>query len=150
MAGKEYVVTATRLYTLEANELDDGKRTKRVRHFRGDVIGGLSEEDVERYTAAGAIVPKGDKEAAELAQATPAAPHPAETGDPGDPAAGPRKPVDPQASDIVAAQNSATPVAKPAKAATKEAWANYAVASGQMSADQAAKKTRDELRDTLK
>jgi hypothetical protein len=50
----------------------------------------------------------------------------------------------------VAAANSTPPVQRPAKASTKEVWATYAVASGQMSAEQAKSKTRDALRDELK
>lgn len=140
--AKEFVVTSTRLYRLVEDH--EGKLRKRQRHFRGEVISGLSDEDVERFTAAGAIVPKGDKEAAELAQATPAAPHPAEVGAPPEPT-GP-----PSASDLMGAANSTPPVARPARAATKEVWANYAVASGQMSAEQAKGKSRDALRDELR
>lgn len=117
----EYVVTATRLYTLD-------KDSNRVRHFRGDKISGLSAADVERFKLAGAIAAVSSDEAKAATEA-PETTHPAEVSAPPDPDDLP----DPLASDIVAAQNSGGSGAKrPAQVASKEVWQRYAVESGQL------------------
>lgn len=143
MAGTSHVVTATVLYTLDK----DGQR---VPHLRGENVSGLSAEDVTRFKACGAIASPSNAAATE-AKGHPAEPDYAATSI-GEVTAPVRHDPDPSASEIVAAGNSGTvPTAlKPPKAGTKEAWATYAVDSGQLSADEAKDKTRDELRDELK
>lgn len=139
-----YVVVATRLDTIE-----DGRR---VKHYRGEILTGLSDADVDRLTSAGAIATPSTDEA-KAAKDDPAGPNPAETSDP----AAVTEPAkhgltEPQASDIVAAGNggAAPAVKRPPKAATVDTWRTYAVESGQMTEDQAKAHTRDELRDTLR
>ena len=143
MSGS-YVVIATRLDTV-------GEDGRRVKHYRGETLSGLSDADVARFKAAGAIAAPSN-EAAAAAKEDPAGPNPAESSD----AAAVTEPAktglaDPQASDIVAAGNANAPAARrPAKAATAEAWRTYAVESGQLSREEADLATRDQLRDTLK
>lgn len=143
MAGTSHVVTATVLYTLDK----DGNR---VPHLRGENVSGLSSEDVARFKACGAIASPSNAAATE-AKGHPAEPDYAATSL-GDVTTAERHDPDPSASEIVAASNSGTvPAAlKPPKAGTKESWVTYAVASGQLTEDEAKEKTRDELRDELK
>jgi hypothetical protein len=140
MAGTSYVVTADVLYTM-------GKNDQRVPHLRGESVTGLSPEDVERFKACGAIASPTNPDA-KAAKAHPAEADFAATS--AGPATQPVRHEDPPASEIVAAKNSggAQPVPPP-KTATKEAWAAYAVDSGQLTADEAKGKSRDELRDEL-
>lgn len=139
-----FVVTATRL---RANV--DGKT--RVRFFRGDKISGLSDEDVARFKAAGAIAsPKDDtaKAATDAAEADPSigAPHPSEVSDPAVESA----PVDPNAASAIVAEANTNTVRKPAQAATQEAWAKYAVESGQLTEAEAGRLSKAELHKRVK
>lgn len=137
-----YTVTATRLDRVDK----DGKRKK---FYRGDPITGLSAEDVERYKVAGAIA-SGSSDDAKAAKDDPATANPAETSDPAAVTAPvPTGLAQPQASDIVSVQNSPQPIVKPPRAGSTEAWREYAVASGQLTQEEADKKSRDDLRDTL-
>lgn len=140
MAGGGHVVLSTVLYTLD----EEGER---VVHLRGDTLTGLSKTDVARFIAAGAIAEAGD-DAAKAAKAAPVEQHPADL----DPAAGEpeRHETVPRASEIVDLSNSTPVPVKPAKAATKEAWASYAVSSGQLTDEEAKAKTREQLRDELR
>lgn len=137
-----YTVTATRLDRIDK----DGKRKK---YYRGDSISGLSAEDVERYKGAGAIA-SGSSDDAKAAKDDPAAANPAETS-----AADavttpdPTGLAQPQASDVVPQKNSAQPVAKPPRAGSTDAWRDYAVQSGQLTQEEADKRSRDDLRDSL-
>lgn len=161
MADKKWVVLSDRLYTLHPKA--NGNPRHQQKHFRGDVLTGLSDDDVTRFTKAGAIAPHGDP-AAKAAQTPPEAVHPAEVSVADALAAVPTQ-TDPPASAIVAEQNAAAPPApasivsisdgaevtsRPPKAATKDKFVAYAVESGQMTEEQALATSRDELRDKLK
>lgn len=161
MSVKKWVVVSDRLYTLHPKGNGDPRHQQK--HFRGDVLTGLSDDDVKRFTKAGAIAADGDP-AAEAAQ-TPAPPvHPAEVSVADALAAVPTQ-TDPPASAIVAEQNAVAPPAptsivsvsdgaeitsRPPKAAVKNEFVKYAVASGQMTEEEALATPRDELRDKLK
>lgn len=162
MAEKKWVVLSARLYTLHPRGKGDPRHQQK--NVRGDVLTGLSEDDVARWTRAGAIAPYGDP-AAEAAQ-TPAAAavHPAEVSVADALAAVPTQ-TDPPASAIVAEQNVVAPpaptsvvsvsdgaelVSRPPKSATKDKLVAYAVASGQMTEEKALATSRNELRDKLK
>lgn len=137
-----YVVTATRLDRIDK----DGKRKK---YYRGDPITGLSAEDVERYKRGGAIASASNEDAKAAKADETAGPNPSETstGDPSTPE--PTGITVPQASDIVAAVQSTPAAVKPPRAGSTDAWRTYAVASGQLTEDEASKKSRDDLRDAL-
>lgn len=130
-----YTVTATRMFVRQ----DDGTDKE---YRRGDSVSGLSSDDVERFKKAGAIA---SGEEAQRAKATPEPnPDDVEVSEPL-----PTGITRPQASEIVPDVASAPPMARPAKAANKEAWVDYAVRSGQMTQDDAEAKSRDKLRDEL-
>jgi hypothetical protein len=96
-----YVVTATRLHLFDK----DGNRVKR---YRGDTVTGLSDADVKRLKAAGAIATHSGDEA-NAAKADPATPNAAETSD-GEPTA--PESHDPEggsASELAAVANSTAP-----------------------------------------
>lgn len=135
--SSKYIVTADRLATAD-------KEGNRTRYYRGDEISGLSESDVDRFTKAGAIAAPSKPEAKEAEEHPAEVPH-GESSWPEDP------PEHPSASAIVADRNSApaVTVARPPNAATKERWVEYAVASGQLSEDEAESLTRDKLRDRV-
>lgn len=137
-----YVVTADRLDTI-------AKDGNRVKHYRGEPITGLSAEDVARFKAAGAIAPSSN-EAAKAAKEDPGAPNPAEVADVEAVSAPlPTGITVPQASEIVPEVQSTPVVAKPPRAGSTDAWREYAVASKQLTEDEAKKKSRDQLRDEL-
>ncbi|AYB69352.1 hypothetical protein SEA_GANCHO_9 [Mycobacterium phage Gancho] len=142
-----YVVVATRLDTVD----DNGRRTK---HYRGEKVTGLSAADVKRFKAAGAIADASTDEAA-AAKADPAEANPAETSA-AEAVTEPAKtglPEEPASAVVPAVQseaNTAEAPKRPANTATAAVWREYAVASGQFTADEAADLTRDELRDRLK
>lgn len=162
MAAKRWVVLSDRLYTLHPKGKGDPRLQQK--HFRGDVLTGLSDEDVERWTKAGAIAPHNSDEA-KAAEANPAVIHPAEVSAP-DALQVPTHQTVPSASEIVAAQSVAQQepteytinsisdgaeiTTRPPKSAVKEEWVDYAVASGQKTRDEALATSRDELRETLK
>lgn len=160
MAAKKWVVLSDRLYTLHPDGKGDPRRQKK--HFRGDELTGLSEDDVKRYTKAGAIAPAGSGEA-KAAEDTPTVVHPAEVSA-ADALHVPTHQTSPSASSIVAqASSEPAPVVtsvvsvsdgsdfrRPAKSAVKDEWVDYAVKSGQKTREQAEATPRDELRDTLK
>lgn len=130
-----YVVTSDRLWRV-------GEGGAYVTYFRGDTVTGLSEEDVERYKRAGAIASHSSDDA-RAAKEAPAVRHPAELSD-SEPAAAP------QASDIVAEVNAtAQPRELPAKSASKEAWTEYAVSTGQLTEDECDALGRDGIRDLV-
>ncbi|WP_431231524.1 hypothetical protein ACQ856_18350 [Mycolicibacterium psychrotolerans] len=166
-------------YTVVSDRLHVVKDGRRKTFYRGDKLpaGLLNAEQVERFKSLTAIAPSAD-DAAEAAKADPGAPNPAEVSDPDavstplptgiaqpqaseivpvvqsvplveDPDA-PAAPVVPLASDIVAQQNSAGAVKRPARAATVEAWRKYATDSGQLTADEAEGKSKEQLRELLK
>lgn len=107
-----------------------GYPVKIVKYTRGDIVEGLSDEDVQRLLKAGAIV---DTDATDDASAdgpgagdpapSPGDGQPAPTGDPA-PATG-----EPE---------------RPAQTATKEAWEQYAIAKG-VPEEQAKAATRQDL-----
>lgn len=139
-----YVVTATRLDRV------DEKTGERKRYYRGDPVTGLSEVDVDRYKRAGAIASSSNDEA-KAAKDAPASPNPAETSNPEAASAPiPTGISTPQASDVVAEKNSPPPLERPANAASQEAWAEYAVMTGQLTNEEAAKLKRNEIRDRVK
>lgn len=152
MAEKKWVVLSTRLYTLHPRGKGDPRHQQK--HFRGDVLTGLSEEDVRRFTKAGAIAPFGDAEA-NAAQVVAVPPHPSElpvadalaTGAVTAVAAEPETPA---VTSIVSISDGAEQVSRPPKSATKDKLVAYAVESGQMTEEQALATPRDELRDKLK
>lgn len=138
-----YVVTADRLDTLDK----DGVR--RIKHYRGESISGLSAADVDRFKRAGAIASPSNEEA-KAAKEAPVAPNPAAVSDVADVTTpDPTGITVPQASDIVPAVQSQPAVVQPPRAGSTEAWRTYAVASGQLSEDEAKKRSRDDLRDSL-
>lgn len=135
-----YVVTATRLYTLDKDTGD------RIKHYRGDTVTGLSDADVKRFKAAGAIATHSGEDA-NAAKADPAAPNPAETSL-GDPTVSEsHNPEGGSASTLVAEANSAPAVPpRPAKAADLPTWQAYAEAKGVALEDADGKaKTKAEL-----
>jgi hypothetical protein len=136
MSGK-FTVTADRLSTADK----DGNRT---RYYRGDTITGLPEADVERFLRAGAIAKPSEPVAKDAEE------HPAEVPH-GESSWPEESDALPPASAIVAERNSTAPVTveRPPNAATKERWVEYAVASGQLSEDEAESLTRDKLRDRV-
>lgn len=136
MSGK-FTVTADRLSTADK----DGNRT---RYYRGDSISGLPDADVDRFLRAGAIA-KPSEPVAKEAEDNPAdVPH-------GESSWPEESDEIPAASAIVAERNSSPPPAavRPPNAATKERWVEYAVESGQLTADEAESLTRDKLRDRV-
>lgn len=118
-----YVVTATRLYTLD----DDGFR---VRHSRGETVTGLSDADVKRHKAAGNIAPHSSKDA-DAARDDAAGPNAAETST-GDPTVSEsHNPEGGSASELMAVANSdQSAVPRPAKAADLATWQSYARGKG--------------------
>lgn len=145
-----YTVVSDRLHVI----VDGGRKRT---FYRGDSISILTKEQADRFKRLGAIA-SGGNDAAEAAQAdaenpsVATGPNPAELSDGDASAPSPTGITVPQASEIVPTLNAgaAPAVQRPAKAATAEAWKKYAVDSGQLTKEEAAEKTRDELRDTLK
>jgi hypothetical protein len=161
MAEKKWVVLCARLYTLHPRGKGDPRHQQK--NVRGDVLTGLSEDDVARWTRAGAIALYGTPEA-EAARTPVTAAHPAEVSVADALAAVPTQ-TDPPASAIVAEQNVVAPpaptsvvsvsdgaelVSRPPKSATKDKLVAYAVASGQMTEEKALATSRNDLRDKLK
>lgn len=160
MSAKKWVVLSTRLYTLRDDAKGDPRKQKK--HFRGDVLTGLSEDDVKRFTKAGAIAAAGSDDAKQ-AEASPAVVHPAEVSA-ADALHVPTHQTEPSASAIVAEQSVNEPAQlptinsvsdggetrRPAKSAVKDEWVDYAVATGQLTEAEALATSRDELRETLK
>lgn len=159
MSAKKWVVLSTRLYTLRDDAKGDPRKQKK--HFRGDVLTGLSEDDVKRFTKAGAIAAAGSDDAKQ-AEVSPAVVHPAEVSA-ADALHVPTHQTEPSASAIVAEQSIAAPpvptinsvsdggeTRRPAKSAVKDEWVDYAVATGQLTEAEALATSRDELRETLK
>jgi hypothetical protein len=161
MAEEKWVVLATRLFTLHPNGKGDPRRQKK--HFRGDVLTGLSEDDVRRFTKARAIAPYGDDEA-KAAQVIATPPHPSElsvadalaavptqTDAPAPAAAAEQNAgASPGPTSIVSISDGAEQVSRPPKSATKDKLVAYAVKSGQMTEEQALATSRNDLRDKLK
>jgi hypothetical protein len=154
MADEKWVVLSTRLYTLHPDGNGNPRRQKK--HFRGDVLTGLSEEDVRRFTKARAIAPDGSPEA-KAAQGAPESLHPSELSIAAaaaptaaavvaEPSAAPAAPT----TSIVSVSDGAERVSRPPKSATKDKLVAYAVDSGQMTEEQAQATSRNELRDKLK
>ncbi|PPJ31906.1 lipase chaperone [Nocardia nova] len=126
----DYILTASR-FDQVLERYDDGRPKKVVKHRRGDTVTGLSDSEVARLTAAGAIAPKGEAQA-KADDPAPSDPAPPVPTNPPTPVAQPTPP--PGADEPV----------MPAKTAKTDEWQAYAVKRG-MDKAEAASKSRAEL-----
>lgn len=133
-AVSDYTLTATR-FDQVVERYPDGRPKQVIKHRRGDTVTGLSDSEVARLTAAGAIKPKAAAEPADTGDQ--------DTGEDGDIGAGDQGSGDGAGDSVDAAPPSGDPV-MPGRTAKTEAWQAYAVARG-MDKAEAASKSRTEL-----
>lgn len=119
----EYILTATR-FDQVLERYEDGRPKKVIKHRRGDTVTGLSDSEVARLTAAGAIAVPKDEAKVDA----------------------PVSPVDPPAppAPVVPIPAADGEPVVPAKTAKTDDWQAYAVARG-MDKAEAESKSRAEL-----